>query len=89
MKILCVCELIIDQLVGSLWWNLPTQVFSTWRGCSHFFWIYSRIYRLYVFSGRRRPHRQRDACGDFINLMIGRLGPLDVLIGVGFAYIYS
>ena len=39
-----------------------------------------------LFSGRRCSHRQRDACGDFVNLKICRLSPSEVLIGVGFAF---
>jgi hypothetical protein len=46
------------------------------------FWIYSRIYRCYALSGRRRSR-------DFVNFKICRLSPSEVLIGVGFAYVYS
>jgi hypothetical protein len=55
---------------------------------------FSRIYRRYALSGKRRSHRRRGANGDFGNLR-GANGDfwespdLEVLIGVGFAYVYS
>ena len=45
--------------------------------------IYSRIFRRYALSGRRRARRQRSACGDFENFKICWLSPSKVLIGVG------
>jgi hypothetical protein len=51
---------------------------STSHGCSH-----------YAFNGRRCPRRQLDANGDFVNLEICCLSSLEVLTGVGFAYVYS
>ena len=48
------------------------------------------IYRRYALSGKRRSRRQRGANGDFGNLQMCRvLSPSEVLIGVGFAYVYS
>ena len=40
-------------------------------------------------SGRRRPRRRQGASGDFVNLEIYQLSPSEVLIGVGFVYLYS
>jgi len=42
-----------------------------------------------LFSGRRCLRRQRGVCGDFVNFVIYRLNPSDVLIGIGFAYVCS
>jgi hypothetical protein len=83
-------ELIIDQLVGFLIVKPAhrIQVLDLARVLT-FFWIYSRILRQYAFSDRRCPRRQRGACGDFVNLEIYWLSPSEVLIGVGFTYMYS
>ena len=40
-----------------------------------------------AFSDRRRPRRQRGACGDFMNFEICRPSPSEVLTGVGFVYV--
>ena len=56
--------------------------------CGTLFWIYSRIFRRYALSGRRRARRHRGACGDFVNFKICWLSPSKVLIGVGFAYVF-
>ena len=56
-----------------MWWNLPTrvQVLDLARVLT-LFWIYSRIFRRYALSGKRRSRRQRGANGDFGNLQICR-----------------
>jgi hypothetical protein len=51
---------------------------------------FSRIYRHYALSGKRRARRRRGAIGDFENLPdLPVLGPSNVLIEVVFAYMYS
>jgi hypothetical protein len=42
-----------------------------------------------AFSGRRRSRRQRGACGDFVNLEDFPAQSLKMLLGVGFARVYS
>ena len=50
---------------------------------------YSRILRRRAFSGRRCSHRQRGACGDFVNLEDLPAQSSKMLIGVGFVYVCS
>jgi hypothetical protein len=42
-----------------------------------------------AFSGRRRSRRQRDACGDFVNLEDLPAQSSKMLLGVWFACVYS
>jgi len=60
-------------MAKAIGWGAPTQGSNS--GCGTLFWIYSRIFRRYALSGRRRARRQRGACGDFVNFKICRLSP--------------
>jgi hypothetical protein len=42
-----------------------------------------------AFSGRRRSRRRRGACGDFVNLEDLPVQSSKMLLGVGFACVYS
>ena len=48
---------------------------------------YSRIKRRCAFNGRRHFRRQRDVCGDFVNLEDLLAQSSKMLIRVGFAYV--
>ena len=50
---------------------------------------YFKIQRCCALSGRRRSRRQRGVCSDFVNLEHLSAQSLKMLIGVGFAYVYS
>jgi hypothetical protein len=66
-------------MTKAIGWGAPIQ--GSNPGCDTLFWIYSRIFRRYVLSGRRCAY------GDFVNFKICRLSPSKVLIGLGFAYV--
>jgi hypothetical protein len=44
---------------------------------------------LCAFSGWRRSRRQRGACGDFVNLEDLPAQSSKILLGIGFACVYS
>jgi hypothetical protein len=44
---------------------------------------------IFAFSGRRHSRRQRGACGDFVNLEDLLAQSSKMLLGVGFACVYS
>jgi hypothetical protein len=50
-------------------------------GARTFFWIYSRVFRRYALSDKRRSRRRRCASGDFENAHRGRVC-VRVFIGV-------
>ena len=62
---------------------------STKHVCSYFSTFIPGFNDAMLFNARRRPRRQRGACGDFVNLEICRLSPSEMLIGVGFTYVCS
>ena len=50
---------------------------------------YSRVKRRYAFNGRRHFRRQRDVCGDFVNLEDLPAQYSKVLIEIEFVYVCS
>jgi hypothetical protein len=65
--------------------DLPAQSFGgehRGRVCIRVFIVVS----VRTYCGRRRPHRQRGVCGDFVNLLICRLS---TNIGLGITYVCS
>jgi hypothetical protein len=76
------CSLMVGWSSGTLPISVQILVLAPFPG-------FSRIYRRYALSGKRRSRRRRGAIGDFGNLQISRCSVLRRwLRRVGFAYVY-
>ena len=90
-----ICQTAGDALIGQGITILLWKGYESLGGTSYILDLtlcgseYSKIWWRCTFSGKRCSHRQRDVCGDFINLENLLARSSKMLIWVGFVFVHS